>query len=482
MYNPNTRTRSSTMQPPQSQLNQLHQSSSSKNPFHTVVIEAWLHPLSALTPSLIAHNLELQGIQLPHSVTITIDRGHYDCTGSNYALIGVRAKSPVAFNLHHNPITQKNSFYCSFFSQKVTPGTTDPAALNPHWLGNCCVFLGADFETHASQYASQYRHEPGHVKTWRKIDPEADKAEADKAEADKAEADKAEADLSEDAVSVGPTNPSPKRANANANAKIKFNALNAKDNLRIIQLQKKNLALRTELDSLKAELGAVKADMCAVKADMCAKFGPSTNLVQRLNEQEVWIKRANQCMQDWTNRQVIERVWMLETQHAQLRSEHLKQKEQQKHLDLQQQLKKQHALHESVCAEMLERLTHLESNMNAINPIHSNGCNKCNENYNNHNNHNNPNPFDFSAIYDHYDKTHYLDGGPDECPALDLIANHHASVAVESAVASTSASVSASAAAADNDQDDDDDMFELIQIDPSFNFPSAVLGAGALSK
>jgi hypothetical protein len=120
--------------------------------------------------------------------------------------------------------------------------------------------------------------------------------------------------------------------------------------------------------------------------------------------------------------------------------------------------------------------------MNAINPIHSNGCNTCNENYNNYNNHNNPNPFDFSAIYDHYDKTHYLDGG-------DLIANHYASVAVESAVASTtvvkvaSASVSASvSAAADNDQDDDDDMFELIQIDPSFNFPSAVLGAGALSK
>ena len=471
-----------TMQPPQlkqlNQLNQLNQSSSSKNPFHTVVIEAWLHPLSALTPSLIAHNLELQGIQLPHSVTITIDRGHYDCTGSNYALIGVRAKSPIAFNLHHNPTTQKNSFYCSFFSQKVTPGTTDPAALNPHWLGNCCVFLGADFETHVLQRSS-YRHEPGHVRTWRKIDPEADKAEAEP----EAEPEP-EADLSEDAVSVGPTNPSPNRANANANAnanaKIKFNALNAKDNLRIIQLQKKNVALRTELGAMKSELDSLKAELGAVKADMCTKFEPSTNLVPRLNEQEVWIKRANQCMQDWTNRQVIERVWMLETQHAQLRSEHLKQKEQQKHLDLQQQLKKQHAQHaqhESACAEMLERLTHLEA---AINPTNMNGCNKCNENCNNYNNHNNPNPFDFSAIYDHYDKTHYLDGG-------DLIANHYASVAVESAVASTtvvevaSASVSASAAA-DNDQDDDDDMFELIQIDPSFNFPSAVLGAGALSK
>ena len=64
------------MQPPQlqlKQLNQLQQSSSSKNPFHTVVIEAWLSALTP-TPSLIAHNLELQGIQLPHSVTITIDR------------------------------------------------------------------------------------------------------------------------------------------------------------------------------------------------------------------------------------------------------------------------------------------------------------------------------------------------------------------------------------------------------------------------
>ena len=464
------------MQPQLKQLTQLNQSSS-KNPFHTVVIEAWLHPLSALTPSLIAHNLELQGIQLPHSVTITIDRGHYDCTGSNYALIGVRAKSPIAFNLYYSPTTQKNSFYCSFFSQKVTPGSTDPAALNQHWLGNCCVFLGADFETHTSQYASQYRHEPGHVKTWRKIDPEADEPEPE------AEPDKAEADLSEDAVSVGPTNPSPKRANAianaNANAKIKFNALNAKDNLRIIQLQKKNLALRTELDSMKAELGAMKAELGAVKADMRAQSAPSTNLVQRLNEQEVWIKRANQCMQDWTNRQVIERVWMLETQHAQLRSEHLKQKEQQKHLDLEQQLKKQHAQHESVCAEMLERLTHLEEAnrpsihpihpMHPIHPIHPNECNKCNENYNNYCNNCNPNPFDFSAIYDHYDKTHYLVGCPDECPALDLIANHYASV-VESA----------SAAAVDDDPDDDDDMFELIQIDPSFNVPS--VPAAPLSK
>jgi hypothetical protein len=445
------------------QLNQLQQSSSSKNPFHTVVIEAWLSALTP-TPSLIAHNLELQGIQLPHSVTITIDRGHYDCTGSNYALIGVRAKSPVAFNLHHNPITQKNSFYCSFFSQKVTPGTTDPAALNPHWLGNCCVFLGADFETHASQFS--YRHESGHVKTWRKIDPEADQM------------DEPEADLSEDAVSVGPTNPSPKRANANANAKIKFNALNAKDNLRIIQLQKKNVALRTELGAMKSELDSLKAELGAVKADMCAQFGSSTNLVQRLNEQEVWIKRANQCMQDWTNRQVIERVWMLETQHAQLRSEHLKQKEQQQQKHLEQQLKKQHAQHESVCAEMLERLTHLESNMNAINPTNLNECNKCNENYNNCN----PNPFDFSTIYDHYNKTHYLDGG---CPALDLIANHYAdfdtAVASAAAVATSAAAVASAAASDDPDDDDpdDDDMFELIQIDHSFNFPSV---PGPLSK
>jgi len=143
---------------------------------------------------------------------------------------------------------------------------------------------------------------------------------------------------------------------------------------------------------------------------------------------------------------------------------------------LEQQLKKQHAQHESVCAEMLERLTHLEeanrpsiNPIHPIHPIHPNECNKCNENYNNYCNNCNPNPFDFSAIYDHYDKTHYLDGCPDECPALDLIANHYASV-VESA----------SAAAVDDDPDDDDDMFELIQIDPSFNVPS--VPAAPLSK
>ena len=32
-----------------------------------LVIEAWITPLSAITPSLILHNLELAGIQLPHS-------------------------------------------------------------------------------------------------------------------------------------------------------------------------------------------------------------------------------------------------------------------------------------------------------------------------------------------------------------------------------------------------------------------------------
>ena len=58
-----------------------------------IVIEAWIQPLSSLTPSLIVHNLELQGIQLPQPFAVTVDRGHYDCTDFNYAVITVSASS-----------------------------------------------------------------------------------------------------------------------------------------------------------------------------------------------------------------------------------------------------------------------------------------------------------------------------------------------------------------------------------------------------
>ena len=61
----------------------------------SLVIEAWINPLSAITPSLILHNLELAGIQLPHSLTVTIDRGHYDCMDTNYTVIAVETPTPI---------------------------------------------------------------------------------------------------------------------------------------------------------------------------------------------------------------------------------------------------------------------------------------------------------------------------------------------------------------------------------------------------
>ena len=418
-------------------------------------------------------------------MTITIDRGHYDCAGTNYAVIGVRTTSPI----HYNP--QSQSFYCSFFSHKATRdmGTN---ALHPHWLGNCSVFLGADFETHVLQCS--YRHESGHVKTWRKANQDELSEDEDEDE------DKDEAQDQEDAVSVDPfppanTNPSPKR-------KPKFTkSLNPKDNQRIIQLQKKNLLLRTELDALKANLEAMKADICTIKAQLGA-----TNLTQRLNEQEVWIKRANQCMQDWTNKGVIDRVWILETQHAYLRSEHLKHKEQQQQQQriqsqiqpqqqiqqpqqpqqnkccksLRKKLKKQHTQHESVCSEMLERLTRLEAN-EANRNVMNEPCNKCNDDKCNDENKENYNPFAFSAIYDHYDQSHYMentctthddDDDNDECPALDLIVNHYAATVDVSVPVVPNPDNDNDNPDDDNDDAYDDDMFELIQIS-NFDLPLA---------
>ena len=438
------------------QCNQYNQALS-----NTLVIEAWINP-HALTPSLIVHNLEMQGIQLPNSVTVTIDRGHYDCAGANYAVVGVKT---VAF--HHN---QVQSFYCSFFSQTATRDM-DANELRSHWLGNCCIFMGADFETHVSSCSQ--RHEADRVKTWRKIE---------------AEASNAVSDAVSDAVSVSPS----------IKAKPKANALNAKDNLRIIQLQKKNSALSTELGAVKAMLGAVKAELGLVKAELGAELSAvkamlgTTNLAQRLNEHEVWIKRANQCMQDWTNKGIIDRVWILETQHAYLRSEHLKHKEQQqqqRQLEQQnqrqleqQQHQQQQPKNENKCCKSLrkklkkqqERLTRLEANEANRNVVNEscNKCNKCNDDDNKWNKEN-CNPFDFNAIYDHYDQNHYMntsthDDDNPECPALDLIVNHYEDFVPDVPVNPDNNNN-------DNTDDDDacdDDMFELIQIS-NFDLPLA---------
>ena len=141
-------------------------------------------------------------------MTITVDRGHYDCAGTNYAVISVRTTSPIHYNPRPQSQPNPQSFYCSFFSQKATRDM-DTNTLHPHWLGNCSVYLGGDIETHAS-----YRHESGHAKTWRK--------------ANKDEVSEGELSEDSDAVSVDPfppanTNPNP-TAVANLEAIINANA------------------------------------------------------------------------------------------------------------------------------------------------------------------------------------------------------------------------------------------------------------------
>jgi len=182
----------------------------------SLVIEAWINPLSALTPSLVVHNLELQGIQLPQPFTMTVDRGHYDCMDTNYAVITVEATSPIRL-----PACTPQSFCCSFFSHSVTR-SMDPGALYPHWLGNCYMHWGYTCEAGLCSY----RHEAGRAKTW---------------------------NLAE-SVSVDPV--------------YKKNTKDPKDHVRIVQLQKKTFLLRTELDAWKAEVMDLKAELSTVKAEL----------------------------------------------------------------------------------------------------------------------------------------------------------------------------------------------------------------------
>ncbi len=133
----------------------------------------------------------------------------------------------------------------------------------------------------------------------------------------------------------------------------------------------------------------------------------------------------------------------------------------------------------------LERIVLLE-NKNAVNE-----CNKCNDRKCNDRKCNNDratsecsewcNPFDFRAIHDHYDRSHYWDNDDanankddvvdDECPALDLISNHYADFVPGAGVAVVS-DVAADVAVSDASDDmADDDLFELIQIE-SFHLPT----------
>jgi hypothetical protein len=362
----------------------MQQQSQPQSQPSTIVIEAWIHPLSALTPSLILHNLELQGIEVPQSLTIAIDRGHYDCTGTNYAVITVHAEL----------LQPTQSFYCSFFSQPAQQGM-DPAALHQCWLGNCYLHVG-------NGPACSFRHESGHAKTWRKMQ---DLHVQDQDQ--------------EDAVSVEPNCPSPRRA--------KSKDAKSKDKLRIIQLQKKNLVLRTELDLLKSEFRAMKEALETVKEDQVA-------LAQRHKDQEAATKRANQCLQDWTNKQIIERVWTLETQHAYIRSEHLKQKEAQ-----QQAHQKPNAC-KALKKKLKKELKQLSARLALLENENNNRCNKC------CNNDQITNPFDFNAVYDHYDQCHYndTDPTPEPMPALMAVPTNEATNE-----------------ATNEGESDDDDFFEI---------------------
>ena len=370
-----------------------------------IVIEAWIQPLSSLTPSLIVHNLELQGIQLPQPFAVTVDRGHYDCTDFNYAVITVSATSAATTTA--TTVTVPFSFCCSFFSQAAHHGM-DPAAMHSHWLGNCYVHVGA------TEAQCSFRHEPGRAKTWRKAALQEEIQETQD---------------QEDAVSVDPICPTPKVAKS-------------KDHVRIIQLQKKNLVLRTELDQLKSEFKDLKAEVVAMKESLGTVKDDQVALAQRHKEQEAGTRRANQCMKDWTNQQVIERVRILEVQQQTQQT----QQQQPNRCKCKARKKEIKRL-----AERVVLLENANANANANAIIQAS------------------NPFDFNTIYDPWER--------EDMPALDLIANHYTDYAPHDYAPQDYAPhhdepVTEPVTHADDDDEDedDDDMFEVIQI---FDFPQA---------
>ena len=352
----------------------------------SMIIEAWVPANCVLTPSLILHNLALQGIHpISEGMTITIDRGHYDCMGTRYTVIVVQTRAPLG-TTHPDKWWQ-----CSLFSRKAEPGM-DATASYPHWLGNGYMRFGD------TAPMCSYRYEAGHAKTWRRTEQPEQPEQPEPEQPEQPEPEQS------DSVSVDPV-PIPQISK------------NKNNNTRIIQLQKKNFMLRTELDALKAEFKDVKADL--------------VGLAQRHKEQEAATRRANQCMQDWMNKQLLERVCILE----------LEQKQQQPQSQPQLQSCKKIKRIKRCMKRMSERLAFLENKRNDE-PISWN-------------------PFDFKSIFDHYaeEEDHYLDnnGSNDEteCPALDLI---------EKSPCNNSNND-------DNDDDNnDDDMFEVLQIVPGSEF------------
>ena len=434
--------------------------------FKSLVIEAWVPAHCVITPSLIVHNLELQGIQLSAGgMTITIDRGHYDYTGANYTVIVVQTQDPITSYLRQS----QEAIYCSFFSRDATRGM-DPSVLEGYWLGNCYLHLGG------TGALCSFRHESGHMKTWRKVQDAKQSKQCVNQDQDQ-----------EDAVSVGSASVGAVSVDPVIPKK------NSKDNIRIIRLQKKNFLLRTEMDLLKAEFSAMKTEFSA--------------LAQRYKDQEAWVSRANQCMQDWANQQVIERIRILETKYAET-----------KYAETQcTELKQSQSKCKCKCKskkdlkKLSKRVEFLE-NMNALNdcksddgPINyiynNNDSDGGNGNGDSNGNYIDTNPFDFSTIYDYYYTDHYSDYfqtqtykmDDNECPALDLISTHYADfdmpvTSVDTLVAmpampttttitelnvNSDDTINTNINSNGNNEDDDydEDLFELIQVESFHDFP-----------
>jgi len=149
-------------------------------------------------------------------------------------------------------------------------------------------------------------------------------------------------------------------------------------------------------------------------------------------------KRANKCMQDWTNQQVIERVRILELELE------LEQQQPQGNRNQQQQQPPK----KCKCKAQKKEIKRLADRLALLENASANATiQACN-------------PFDFNAICDPWEKE---DEHADECmPALDLIYALAPLNLVQPVVAND--------AVVDADDDDDDDMFEVVQI---FDLPTA---------
>ena len=190
---------------------------------------------------------------------------------------------------------------------------------------------------------------------------------------------------------------------------------------------------------MKENLGTVKEDQA--------------EMVKWQTEQAAATHRANQCMRDWTNKQLLERVCILEQKQQQQQQP----QQQQQHQQQQQPQPCKKIKRIKRCMKQLsERLDVLENKRNDE-PISWN-------------------PFDFKTIFDHYedhDSHDNHDNDETECPALDLIANHYAEPLPLPLPLPCNNSNNDNNNSNDNNNDSNDsndDMFEIIQIAPGSEF------------